>query len=97
MGHKTTGLNPLMPDMTAGLPGSVAPFIAASCVDSKTYVDGKKGGAAMQTLQQIKRSYIKIKQQSVFEWICETLLEFFYLSIMLGGIILALYWVIKNI
>ena len=91
MGHKTTGLIPRLPDMTAELLGSVAPIFAASCVD------GKKGGAAMRTKPRIKRSYIKIKQQSLFEWMCESLLELFYISIMLGGMILALYWIIKNV
>ena len=56
-----------------------------------------KGGAAMQTNPRIKRSYIKIKQQSFFEWLCESLLELFYISIMLGGILLAIYWIIKNV
>ncbi|MFC1538910.1 hypothetical protein ACFL6H_05760 [Candidatus Latescibacterota bacterium] len=51
----------------------------------------------MRTIPRIKRSYIKIKQQTVFEWICESLLELFYISIILGGVMLALYWMIKNI
>ncbi|MFC1650809.1 hypothetical protein ACFL2X_04500 [Candidatus Latescibacterota bacterium] len=51
----------------------------------------------MSTKPRIKRNYLKIKQQSVFEWICESLLELFYISIMLGGVILAVYWLIRNI
>gem|GEM_PF-6976576 len=51
----------------------------------------------MRTIPRIKRSYIKIKQQTLFEWICESLLEMFYICVMLGGMVLALYWIIKNI
>jgi hypothetical protein len=91
MGHKTTGLIPGLADTTAGLPGSAAPIFDASCMDEK------KGGAAMRTIPRIKRSYIKIKQQTLFEWICESLLEMFYICVMLGGMVLALYWIIKNI
>ena len=90
MGHKTTGLTPHAADMTAGLPGSVAPVFA-------TPAWMVKGGAAMQTNPRIKRNYIKIKQQSFFEWLCESLLELFYICIMIGGILLALYWIFRNV
>jgi hypothetical protein len=51
----------------------------------------------MYTNPRIKRSYIKIKQQSFFEWLCETLLELYYFCLMVGGILLALYWIVINV
>lgn len=39
----------------------------------------------------------KQKPKSFIEWIWETLVELFYISIMIGSIVFAIYWIMVNI
>ncbi len=44
-----------------------------------------------------EQNYLKQKPKSFAEWLWETLVELFYISLMIGSIVCAIYWLIINI
>lgn len=73
--------------MTAGLPGDVAPLIG--CI-----LHGPKKRSATMFFKQY---YLKQKPKSFTEWLWESLIELFYISLMIGSIVCIIYWLIINI